>query len=90
MMVAGQSQACAPWPKFSRGKSPLCSWGSYGNFSIYVCASMVDFLTTLKHKHVLLCLTETLQQMFYDYFTNGAKRRMLKSASIMAFMEEFY
>jgi len=50
-----------------------------------------DFLATLKQKHVLLCLIETLQQMFYDYSTNGRKnKRMLKSANIMAFMGAFY
>lgn len=90
MMTAGQSQACAPWPRLSREKGPLCSQGSYGDFYVYVHASMVDFLTALKHKHVLLCLIETLQQMFYDYSTNGKKKRMLKRVSIMAFMGEFY
>lgn len=75
MMTAGQSQACAPWPRLSREKGPLCSQGSYGDFYVYVHASMVDFLTALKHKHVLLCLIETLQQMFYDYSTNGKKKK---------------
>lgn len=73
------------------GQGPLGSWGGYGEFSTRARASMVDFLATLKHKHVLLCLIETAQQMFYDYSTNGKrkKKRRLGSASTMSFMGGF-
>lgn len=51
---------------------------------------MVDFLAALKHKHVWPCLIKTLEQMFHDYSPIGKKMWKLRSASIMAFMGEFY
>lgn len=90
MMTAGQSQACASWPRLSqREGSPLLPEELRGFF--YVHVSMVDFLTTLKCKRVLLCLIETLQQMFYDFSINERKKkRMLESASIMTVTGELY
>lgn len=90
MMTAGQSQACASGPRLSqREGSPLLPGKLRGFF--YVHVSMVDFLTTLKYKHVLLCLIETLQQMFYDFsIKERKKKRMLESASIVTFMGELH
>lgn len=54
----------------AEGRVPSVPSEVTGTF-LSVSASVVDSLATLKHKQVLLHLIETLQQMFYDYYTNG-------------------
>lgn len=64
-----------PLAQTQQGEESLCCRGSYGDFSVCVRDSIIDLLDTLKHKHVLLHLIETLQQMFYDYSTNRGKKK---------------